>query len=819
MKSWTFPKIIRPHLTVGGVILGVILIWVLCYYSIASQIGKAFPGFFYSPDGIISSFTPQDFSGWKAGLRPGDRIVAVDNQPWSQMPRLMKASRIGDVHVYIIERNGNRHLISVPTMVFSADLIWRFIPGFAFCGLLCLGIGIFIYLENPDAVLNRYTFLYLSLYTGFLLVWEFYLSQIKWTSYLVQPWLAIICVVGWIFFWRFPGDEKRNTLLASRPIIPAFIILAIVATIFYPTMFFLTKRIDQPALWRMYTFQATWVSFIIFGGGTVLNKTLPPLLILRDKSTPTLIRQQAVTMLVGISISISGFLPCFWAPFMIHFPPPVNPQWGAVIASIYPLAIGYAVLRYRLFDIRIVLRKGLVYSLLTTILTAIFLSLSLLSGQVYQTITGQQSFISALIPALLVAFLFQPVRNRIQIFVDRAFFRHEYEIRLTLTEFSKSLSTLHACDEVVYLVVNTVIEYLGASAAKLWIRKDNYFLVHPSNPISPESSIAGQGIIPVEGNLPSWLAQERRPFIFENRDSSDKVMDLHQPLGNLAVPLIAGEQLVGILTLDSKRSGDPYSQLDLDLLSMIAHSTALSLENARLHEERISILRRQLNAITLAQEEERKRIARELHDSIGPAFANMNIRLQTVCKLLQRDQDLAITEIDQITELAQAGVRDIRRLIYDLRPAVLDELGLEPALREFIARCQRDYELSIQFDAHADMRPTQTDRLPATIETAVFRIVQEAIYNIVQHAQATQVNVVLNKENNKICISIIDNGQGFDVQSPQSNDHLGLWSMRERAEQLGGGFEIKSIKGKGVTIFAWIPLYVEVIEKWMKSGY
>jgi len=819
MKSWTFQISIRPHRIVGSVILGVMLIWVLCYYSIASQIGKAFPGFFYSPDGIISSFTPQDLSGWKAGLRPGDRIVAIDNQRWSQMPRLIQASRIGDVHVYIIERNANRYPISVPTMEFTPDLIWRFIPGFAFCGLLCLGVGIFIYLANPNAVLNRYTFFYLSLYTGFLLVWEFYLSQIKWTSYLVQPWLAIICVVGWIFFWRFPGDEKRNILLASRPIIPTFIILAIVAIIFYPTMFFLAKRIDQPALWRMYTFQATWVSFIIFGGGTVLNKTLPQLLILRDKSTSFLIRQQAMTMLVGISISISGFLPCFWAPFIIHFLPPVNPQWGAAIASIYPLAIGYAVLRYRLFDIRIALRRGLVYSLLTTILTAIFLSLSLLSGQVYQMITGQQSFISALIPALLVAFLFQPVRNRIQLLVDRAFFRHEYEIRHTLTDFSKSLSTLRSCDEVVYLVVNTVIEHLGASAATFWIRKENHFLAHPSNHISAESSIDDQRIMPVEASLPSWLAQERRPLVFETRDQSNKATDLHHPLGNLAVPLLTGEQLVGILTLDSKRSGDPYSQVDLDLLSMIAHSAALSLENARLHEERISILRRQLNAITLAQEEERKRIARELHDSIGPAFANMNIRLQTVCKLLQRDQDLAVTEIDQIAEQAQAGVRDIRRLIYDLRPAVLDELGLEPALREFIARCQRDYELLIQFDVHADMRPIHTDRLPVTIETAVFRIVQEAINNIVQHAQASQVNVVLNKENNNISISIIDNGQGFDVQSPQSNDHLGLWSMRERAEQLGGGFEVKSMKGKGVTVFAWIPLHAEVIKKWMKSGY
>ncbi len=220
---------------------------------------------------------------------------------------------------------------------------------------------------------------------------------------------------------------------------------------------------------------------------------------------------------------------------------------------------------------------------------------------------------------------------------------------------------------------------------------------------------------------------------------------------------------------------------------------------ASLHQERMAVLREQFAQVTAAQEEERQRIARELHDGLGPALASLNIRLLTIRKLLERDGHPVAGEIEELATQAQAGMRDIRRLIHDLRPVALDELGLVPALREHLARCEREHGLTVQFDADGG------ERLPASLETALFRIVQEAVNNVLRHAQAQQVVVTLMRDAENVKVQIADNGRGFDTQIPRSGRHVGLWSMRERVEQLGGQFEVHSTPGQGTTVTAVVP--------------
>ncbi|MEW6231562.1 MAG: GAF domain-containing protein [Chloroflexota bacterium] len=805
----------RPAWVVAVVIAIAVIVWGASLYSIASQIGRPFPGFFYSADRIVSGFTPQDFTGWQAGLRPWDRIVAVNGQHWREMRRLVREAGIGGTLVYTVERGNQQLQIAVPTMEFTPDIILRFIPGYLFVGLLCVAVSIFVYVRNPSSRLTRYLLLYLSSYAGFLMVWEYFLSQQKWTAYLLQPWIGTICAAGWIFFWSFPADRARKEFLVRWPLIPAFVALAIAATVYFPALFFLASRLDRPDWWRFYTLSATWGSFLIFGGGTVLNKTLPPLQIILRKDTPPLIRQQALALLAGIGLGISGFVPFFWAPFAIHFSPPANPQWGGVIAALYPLSIGYAILRYQLFDIRVVIRKGLVYSLLTATLTAVFLLLSLLTGYLFQGLTGQQSFLVVLLPALFVAALFQPARGRIQTFVDRAFFRREYEARQTLTAFSRGLSTLRGREEVVRLVLDTVTETLGSEGATLWLLDDGQYRPAGSSQKAEKTSEVSETSEvwlprPAQSGLAVWLARERRPLVVIPDDRSPQAEDLRRAEATLAVPLLAGEKLLGILALGEKRSGDLYTQDDLDLLTTLAHSAALALENARLHEERLAILRQQLAQVTAAQEEERRRIARELHDGVGPALVSLNIRLRTAHKLLEQDHPAAL-EIEELAELAQANIQDIRRLIYDLRPAVLDELGLVPALREYLARCQQEHGLAIEFAAD------EGERLPAPVETALFRIVQEALNNVVRHAQAHRVDVALMRDEAHATLRVADDGQGFDPQSPRSAMHLGLWSMRERVGQLGGQIEVQSAPGRGTVLVMRVPIQAEAVRTWTRS--
>jgi signal transduction histidine kinase len=221
---------------------------------------------------------------------------------------------------------------------------------------------------------------------------------------------------------------------------------------------------------------------------------------------------------------------------------------------------------------------------------------------------------------------------------------------------------------------------------------------------------------------------------------------------------------------------------------------------ASLHEERMAVLREQFAQVTAAEEEERQRIARELHDGLGPSLASLNIRLVTAYKLLQRDDHPLAGEIEELAGEAQANLRDIRRLIHDLRPVALDELGLVPALREHLARCEREHGLHVDFSADS------AGRWPASIETALFRIVQEAINNVVRHARAQHARVTLRDDGSSIHLQVTDDGQGFDAIQPRSGRHLGLWSMRERVEQLGGQFDVHSAPGQGTTMTTVVPL-------------
>jgi signal transduction histidine kinase len=221
---------------------------------------------------------------------------------------------------------------------------------------------------------------------------------------------------------------------------------------------------------------------------------------------------------------------------------------------------------------------------------------------------------------------------------------------------------------------------------------------------------------------------------------------------------------------------------------------------ASLQEERIAMMREQFAQVTAVQEEERQRIARELHDGLVPVLASLSIRLHTVGKRLDREEHPLAGEIREMAEQAQASSRDIRRLIHDLRPVALDELGLVPALRQHLARCEQENGLAI------DLVADEGQRLAGPLETALFRIVQEAVNNVIQHAQAQHVDVTLKRNREQITLQVVDDGQGFNTLLPLSGRHVGLWSMRERVEQLGGQFEVCSTPSRGTVVTAVIPL-------------
>lgn len=208
--------------------------------------------------------------------------------------------------------------------------------------------------------------------------------------------------------------------------------------------------------------------------------------------------------------------------------------------------------------------------------------------------------------------------------------------------------------------------------------------------------------------------------------------------------------------------------------------------------------------IIQAQEEERKRVAREIHDGPAQSMANVVLRTEVCEKLLEMDLVAAKTELRELRGLVKHSLQDVRRIIFDLRPMALDDLGLIPALSRYLETLKERHEIEIEIKCTGERR-----RLDSIIEVALYRVVQEAVQNTIKHADAKNIKINLDIDEYRILASIGDNGDGFDVEEYLKEprpDSYGLLGMKERLEILGGQLSIKSEIGLGTEILAILPL-------------
>jgi hypothetical protein len=400
----------------------------------------------------------------------------------------------------------------------------------------------------------------------------------------------LVFAACWTLYWNVAADRRLKEFLGRTHLLRYFWLYGVGMGTALCTLLVLGLRFQRSEVWSLYG-PLSLFSFRL-GTAALLQKPLILFLVGYRKGASRLVRQQLWTLFAGSVIGLVGYDVVVAWPYENLYAPFINGAWGNIILLLYPLSIAYTVLRYQLFDIRVVIRKGLVYSILTAGLTAVFLVLSMAIGSAFQSWTGQQTFLAAVLPALIVAVMFRPAQTRVQTFVDRTFFRHEYEVRQTLTGFSRGLSTLRDQDEVTRLVLDTVTQTLGAEQATFWLLDAE----HKAYRAAAQTGQASQPVpeLPAESEVPFTLFTERHALMLPPSDTSPQAVELHNLGAVLAVPLIAEQRLLGFLTLGTKRSGLLYTDDDLDLLGTLAQSATLALENARLHEERLAILRQQL---------------------------------------------------------------------------------------------------------------------------------------------------------------------------------------------------------------------------------
>lgn len=206
-----------------------------------------------------------------------------------------------------------------------------------------------------------------------------------------------------------------------------------------------------------------------------------------------------------------------------------------------------------------------------------------------------------------------------------------------------------------------------------------------------------------------------------------------------------------------------------------------------------------------AQEEERKRLSREIHDGPAQMMANVLLRSDLIERTYrEKGPELAFQEIKSLKEMVRDALTEVRRIIYDLRPMALDDLGLVPTLKKYLETTE-DYNKGTKLYFQSNGNEV---RLPGNYETAIFRLVQEAITNAVRHGKASQIEVKVEWLKNHVTLIVKDNGAGFD-QSIVKNQSFGLLGMKERIELVNGEFFINSSPGNGTVLMFQIPLETE----------
>lgn len=208
--------------------------------------------------------------------------------------------------------------------------------------------------------------------------------------------------------------------------------------------------------------------------------------------------------------------------------------------------------------------------------------------------------------------------------------------------------------------------------------------------------------------------------------------------------------------------------------------------------------------IIRAQEEERKRMARDIHDGPAQSMANVVFRIEFCEKLLDIEPDRIREELRELKDVIKNNLQDVRKIIFDLRPMALDDLGLAPAIKRYMDNFRESSGLQVSFNFFGKER-----RLEPALEIVVFRLIQESLNNILKHAEAAQVNLTLKIKPDFITVIVEDDGKGFDLSRyslEQFNNHFGLISMKERASLLGGEMEIKTGEGKGTQISFRLPV-------------
>jgi signal transduction histidine kinase len=475
-------------------------------------------------------------------------------------------------------------------------------------------------------------------------------------------------------------------------------------------------------------------------------------------------RQQTKWVIFGFTMTVAFSL--ISAILLTGFPglrddPAINTLAALTLGVIYllsalllPLTFAFAIFRYRLWQIDYILNRTLVYGVLSLGIVAIY---ALVVGGLGSLFHAQGNLLLTLLATGLIALLFQPAREWLQKTVNRLMFGERDDPYAVLSKLGRQLGETAVPTQTLPAITATITQTLKLPYAAI--------------------ELVANDLVANEERQPAASSGERGTAVLQEW------------------PLRYQGEIVGWLQAAPRSPGEPFTAKEQQLLGDIAAPAGAAAYSLRL----TNALQKSREKLVLAREEERRRIRRDLHDELGPTLASQTFAIDAILDLLASDPTEVARLLRGLKAQNQATVSEIRRLVHELRPPALDELGLVSALQAHAAQLHNPHSLQIQITAWPDPLPP----LSAAVEVAAYRIALEAMTNAARHAGAQSCAVRLQAEDSCLTLSIVDDGRGLE---PNGRYGVGLHSMRERAEELGGKLMVDSGNGGGVRVTAVLPL-------------
>jgi signal transduction histidine kinase len=457
---------------------------------------------------------------------------------------------------------------------------------------------------------------------------------------------------------------------------------------------------------------------------------------------------------------------------------PTSQSWTAPIPVIaetigftaLPVCIGVAVLKYRLYDIDIVISRTLVYGSLAVLVTAVYVGIAVGIGTLVGS-GGKPNLALSILATAIVAIGFQPVRERVQKVVNRMVYGRRATPYEVLSEFSGRVAETYAADEVLPRMARVLQEGTGAESATVWLRGSAE--LRPAATY-PDAAEAGQPLVMSNGTLPELPGASR------------------------AVAVRHQGELLGALSV-SKRRGEGLTPIEQKLVDDLAAQAGLVLKNVGLSADlraRLDELRASRQRLVHAQDVERRRLERNLHDGAQQHLVALKVKLGLAEMLLGRDPAKAAVTLGQLKGDADEALETLRDLARGIYPPLLADKGLVVALDGQVRKAL----LPVRIDADGVGRYTQD------VEATVYFCALEALQNVQKYAEASEAVVRLREEEGMLSFEVTDDGVGFDPATARMG--TGLTNMRDRVDALGGRLEVTAHPGAGTCIRAALPVPV-----------